>query len=1803
MPAEEDDGAKAAAAAATPGGKSQMQLPAVFRVTSGKAKEQKSSEAKKIFEMSSRGNADSAAAPDTAQSATLADAEEGNVRASCAERFCGRLGAGGSSSYQKLAQSEEDPLAPPPTALKVFPLIFSRFVGLSQGFFFVGAFVPALVFFVFFLQAMLQSASTVELRLRLDPARHDIVLNTDHCDVVFETDPAMPRGHVGLRVQLGFGHSHERDPKTFFSVCAPGAQPALGADGATPMAQLCRSGEAPHGEAIGFSIGCSNVTDPRSAHMCIMNVADKTFVDMAYSSWRCKVSLAASPGDTFPNVTLRSTEPELYPGLERVTMQDAEPEALVRADDGTLPYRSSRYSACSRPLNFSSLVIDAPDASVELDCFTASGPLTLRDTHAARFSIFAGGPPQRAAVSDVDVDVELATGDFYLWSYSPVSLNYPVETPESLSSLCLAADSVYKCDQQRYALAANATHSAAGRQENCGGLSSFSLAPRLRVSVANGISAWMHKHGHNTNSSVFNRVQVESGGFDDNVHKPGTSVDRDGYPRPRPLHSTINGADNLSTAISFAARDKERLQSLFHHDGAKQPENVQIVDLYITGEGLPRGHFTWYSNPIYAFLSPYVLSFISLNLLTPQSMSFELELVENFCPTSHTIDQQAVKSVLMSMYQELYDAVQPLPRFSVMGFRHVGGVYQGIAPERVPRPVVLDDFIFARDEASAQQYKVLTKAQAINGNTMFQVLIGLNIILTAVTAVLFAYFAARVSSTQRRKAVLELVEIYRRDIAGSLYMRMEEEHQKLEIDQNSHSKRVLYTVTVRTAKGRSSGTRGRVYVVLVGKTDETSEIPLIDDQGRQVFMPGCVATFAVTAADVGVIESVRVRHDPDLVSYNGPDWLLNSMSVQTPRYVPSDEPPFLDVPEVSHFPCNRWFIDVSDNVGANDQKDMESGLTQEIKCAATLKAPLGPAGGRPRRMPKQAAPAADDGGDSEDEDVVNTMHDEISLDADRRNLLNREVTDVLSPRASVFWLIDVGLCVQRQRAMVAQMGAAEDPATADETCRVFRQRLMHKYINKWRGKVDEARKEIGQRFPQIRSTLELDADGHRIVDPETGNSKGKTVIRQGVAQGYRAKKVLISDMSMEEKRNMRKEKEHAMEQNFQAFDTNGDNSLSASMLQVAMRARGIAMSIQEAADIMADLDTTDDPASMTLEEFKTLIRLKERDLPEGYEDELCFKYFADPIKNVVNFKQLKRVCKELGEEVSDQDVIEMIDRVDLSGEGTILCKEFCEVLGVPSDAGAVARKISSLPIPTPPDGSSWSSARSKSSGFSLSSRSKEGIPDRKVFERLVHRYWRAYREMDALGQENFLKMAAYASVPGQYMDELPGAAQLALLGHTEKSARRVLRQARVNMKMDSFMSWFALSPADQQRMVRLILKRPGEYFEMGITKRRWFFKQAMGDRARFLHLRAQEKRTATFAETMQGIRLQALSAMLHVVLVMGPTMPLFAAGVLYDKTYLRFNPDTDAGTHGPVMIFTMSVNFAYVGSVVLYLFFTYMVKSKRARLMRETPLEAMLKYLYLFCFFVTLFCAALVLVCALYWVVLGSVLNPERVVPYLVAVTTLFAHAGKLYGMFGKFRRVVIGHVAGFNTQADGLAKKIVAHKVKLTRTKASLMARAANVSGPAARELESKATRLSALEDKAREAKGSCSRMRSTANEFVVQQGLTQLDIVVAVVSSCLLLLLLFIFIAAGVAAFTTPSPGAAGVSSGLYLAVGKLVNGFASLGLDGEALNRVKTKLAQVRSGSLVLCGCKKVLQDAKEKFNSVMRDEGELGIELED
>lgn len=131
---------------------------------------------------------------------------------------------------------------------------------------------------------------------------------------------------------------------------------------------------------------------------------------------------------------------------------------------------------------------------------------------------------------------------------------------------------------------------------------------------------------------------------------------------------------------------------------------------------------------------------------------------------------------------------------------------------------------------------------------------------------------------------------------------------------------------------------------------------------------------------------------------------------------------------------------------------------------------------------------------------------------------------------------------------------------------------------------------------------------------------------------------------------------------FNLFDTEGKGAIDVRELKAAFRALGFQIKKSEIRQLFIDLEKDLSSATVTFDEFIEMVtpRMLNRDSRE--EIMKVFALFDDDNSGAISFKNLKRVAAELGENLTDEELQEMIDEADRDGDGVINDEEFYRVM-------------------------------------------------------------------------------------------------------------------------------------------------------------------------------------------------------------------------------------------------------------------------------------------------------------------------------------------------------------------------------------------------------------------------------------------------------------------------------------------------------------------------------------------------------------
>ena len=130
---------------------------------------------------------------------------------------------------------------------------------------------------------------------------------------------------------------------------------------------------------------------------------------------------------------------------------------------------------------------------------------------------------------------------------------------------------------------------------------------------------------------------------------------------------------------------------------------------------------------------------------------------------------------------------------------------------------------------------------------------------------------------------------------------------------------------------------------------------------------------------------------------------------------------------------------------------------------------------------------------------------------------------------------------------------------------------------------------------------------------------------------------------------------------FQIFDKDGDGLITTKELGTVMRSLGQNLSEDELKAMIEEVDT-DKSGTIDFQEFLGLMAWKMKE--SGIEEELieAFKVFDRDGNGLISAHELRFVMSTSGEELSEEDIEEMIREADENGDGYIDYEEFVRMM-------------------------------------------------------------------------------------------------------------------------------------------------------------------------------------------------------------------------------------------------------------------------------------------------------------------------------------------------------------------------------------------------------------------------------------------------------------------------------------------------------------------------------------------------------------
>jgi len=139
------------------------------------------------------------------------------------------------------------------------------------------------------------------------------------------------------------------------------------------------------------------------------------------------------------------------------------------------------------------------------------------------------------------------------------------------------------------------------------------------------------------------------------------------------------------------------------------------------------------------------------------------------------------------------------------------------------------------------------------------------------------------------------------------------------------------------------------------------------------------------------------------------------------------------------------------------------------------------------------------------------------------------------------------------------------------------------------------------------------------------------------------------------------EQKSEIKEAFDLFDTDKSGKIDYHELKVAMRSLGFEVKKADVLELMKEYDKTGS-GQIDYNDFLEIMTTKTAERDPNEEIRKAFKLFDDDNTNRISLKNLRRVARELGENLSDDELQAMIDEFDKDMDGEINEEEFLSIM-------------------------------------------------------------------------------------------------------------------------------------------------------------------------------------------------------------------------------------------------------------------------------------------------------------------------------------------------------------------------------------------------------------------------------------------------------------------------------------------------------------------------------------------------------------
>ena len=110
-----------------------------------------------------------------------------------------------------------------------------------------------------------------------------------------------------------------------------------------------------------------------------------------------------------------------------------------------------------------------------------------------------------------------------------------------------------------------------------------------------------------------------------------------------------------------------------------------------------------------------------------------------------------------------------------------------------------------------------------------------------------------------------------------------------------------------------------------------------------------------------------------------------------------------------------------------------------------------------------------------------------------------------------------------------------------------------------------------------------------------------------------------------------------------------------------MQSLGFEAKNQTIYQMVSDLDA-DGSGEIDFEEFLDMMTARMSDKDTREDIDKVFRLFDDDKTGYISLKNLRRVAKELGETMTEEELMEMIERADSDADGNVTSEDFYNIM-------------------------------------------------------------------------------------------------------------------------------------------------------------------------------------------------------------------------------------------------------------------------------------------------------------------------------------------------------------------------------------------------------------------------------------------------------------------------------------------------------------------------------------------------------------